>query len=239
MNLPTRVSLRVGPDGPTCSFTALLNYFIAPHKGDRVLLQVPKYGQVGVIVTEVFHFVPLPDDESACLLITMPIISEHYDDMLSVLDWFKAMYGVDDIQADNEPELYYKFYRNLIHVLGLTKTPQPVVDYDPVAIKVFAEACRAIVLAELKPSPAELPVALTGFNPTIQHLHELVLSRRQEEPDGANMLAIIKTWEQLLNQKKLMLWTATIEDCLKFAQVVFARLPSIPPDRLPPTLRTE
>lgn len=231
--------LQAGPSGPACSFTALLNYSVSPHKGDRVLLQVPKYGQVGVVVADVYHFAPLPDEDPACLLMTTPIITEHYDDMLSVLDWFKAVYDVEDIQAQEEPESYYKFYRNLIHVLGLTKTPQPVVDYDPVAIKVFAEACRAVVLAELKPSPAEVQIALAGFNPTIQHLHELVLSRRQKEPGGANMLAVVKTWEQLLNQKKLMPWVATIEDCLKFAQIVFARLPSIPPDRLPPTLRTE
>lgn len=235
MILPVRVGLRVGIDGPACSFTAHLKFRTRPHKSDKVLLQIPGLGQVGIAVADFCHFASA-GEEPACLVLCTPVLVETYDQLLQTLDWFKATYEVEDFDAEAEPELYYKFYRNLIHVLGLTKVVQPVVAYDPAEIKVFAEACRAVLVAELKPSEPELVLAIQGFNPTIQHLHELVLSRRKEEPDGANMLAVVKTWEQLLNSKKLMKWTASVEDCINYARIVFGRLPSI--TNLPATLRS-
>lgn len=238
MKLPVRVGLRVGIDGPACSFTAHFAFSTPPHKGDKLLLTVPGQGQVGMVVADLCHFIPV-DEEPVSLVICTPLLLENYDQLLQTLDWFKATYEVEDFDADSEPELYYKFYRNLIHVLDLTKVAHPLVAYDPVEIKIFAEACRAVLLAELKPDEKELSMAMLGFNPTIKHLHELVLSRKKEEPDGASMLAIIKIWEPLLNQKKMMAWKASVEDCLAYARVVFARLPSIPSGKLPTTLRTE
>lgn len=237
MILPVRVGLRVGIDGPACSFTAHLKFKVRPHKGDKILLHVPSQGQVGVSVVEVYHFVSASEKPVALILCT-PLILDHYDGMLATLDWFKATYSVEDCSSDEEPELYYKFYRNLIHVLGLTKVASPVVQYTSDDIRVFAEACRAVLLAELKPTDDELPMAISGFNPTIKHLHELVLSRRQEEPDGANMLNIVKVWEQLFNQKKLMQWDAPIDRCLNYAKLVFARLRSLPSSKLPEFLRS-
>lgn len=235
MKLPVRVGLRVGIDGPACSFTAYLAFRCRPHKGDKILLSVPGQGQVGMVVADFCHFVSA-GEKPACLAICTPLLVETYDELLATLDWFKATYLVEDFDAEAEPELYYKFYRSLIHVLDLTKVATPLVGYDPADIKVFAEACRAVLVAELKPAEPELVTAIQGFNPTIQHLHQLVLSRRKEEPEGANMLQVVKTWEQLLNSKKLMKWTASVEDCLAYARIVFGRLPSI--TNLPATLRS-
>lgn len=241
MNLPTRIGLQVIGSGgnPACSFTVFFRYVFTPSKGDRILLQIPRQGQTGIAVAEVFHFVPVEEDEPACLILTAPIVVDSYDNMLEILDWFKATYAIEGIQADAEPELYYKFYRNLVHILGLTKVAAPLVEYDAVSIKVFAEACRVVLLAELKPSPDETEAALVNFNPAVRHLHELVLGRRVEEPDGASMLAVVKAWEFLINPKKSMQWLATVEDCFSYIKVVFDRLRSIPADKLPPILRIE
>lgn len=235
MKLPVRVGLRVGIDGPACTLTAYFRFRSCPRKGDKIFLLIPTQGQVGFIVTEVCHFVSA-DEDPIILILCAPLIFNHYDAMLAALDWFKATYVVENFDADAEPELYYKFYRNLIHVLGLTKVVQPLVGYDPTDIKLFAEACRAVLLAELRPAETELSTAIQGFNPAIQHLHELVLDHRKAEPDGANMLAVVKTWEQLFNPKKLMQWTASTEDCIAYARIVFERLPSI--TNLPNTLRS-
>lgn len=239
MILPTRITLRTGNDGPVCSFTALFKFNLVPQRGHKLIFVTPGHRQVGVVIDDVCHFVPEGDDEPVCLCFTTPLVIEEYDDLLRVVDWFKATYEVQDFSSMVEPEPYYKFYRRVAWLLGLSKTTGPKIGYDPQDVKVFAEACRSVILAELNPSDEETNFALVGFNPSIRYLYELVLDRKREEPDGADMLLVIKTWEQLLNSSKMMQWSASDENCLKFARVVFARHPSIPPDHLPSILRTK
>jgi hypothetical protein len=108
------------------------------------------------------------------------------------------------------------------------------VAYDPTAIKIFAEACRAVLLAELDPAPDE--IAYNSYNQAILDLHSLVLARRSQEPHGAEMLGVIKEWEPQLNPQGRIAWRATVEQCLRHARVIFAKLRSIPADRLPKPL---
>lgn len=236
--IPTQIDVRVGPDGPTCSFTAHLPFLGMPSIGHRIIVE-PE-GQFGLTICEVYHFIPSTheNEDANCLIITTPLLMDGYDQMLRTLDWFKALYNVENVRSSElNPELYYKFYRNLVHVLGLTHDPHPTVNYDPVAIKIFAESCRAVMLAELDlAGEAEINAAIPTYNPVIQVLHTMVLERKKEEPDGANMMALIKAWEPLINSNRSIPWDASVEQCLESARLVFKKLPSIPLDRLPQSL---
>jgi hypothetical protein len=235
--LPVRIELRAGPSGPACSFTTSLPFNIAPTVGHKVLFDVSKR-QLGVVVGDVCHFVPSGGEEPTCLVLTLPLSLESNDDMLRVLDWFKALYTIYDFKADcDRPDSYYSFHRSVIHVLGLTDDPQPKVGYDPTAIKVFAEACRSVLLAELAPSIVDWDAVNVGYNDMIVDLHRLVMSRRRVEPDGAEILGIIKIWEPMINPNKKFVWGASAADCIKQAKLVFAKLRSVPMDRLPKPLR--
>jgi hypothetical protein len=226
--------LKVGLGGPSCSFTANIAFAVTPSKGDRLLVALPDLGQVGITITEVCHFL---SSEPTCLFITSPLIVHHYDQMLMVIDWFKLTYEVDGFESEDQPAPYYKFYRSLINLLGWSKVADPIVRYDPVEIKIVAEACRAVALAELRPD--EFMISGVSLNPMIQSFHSLVLNSKKTEPDGARLLGLVKAWEKLFNSKKLITWDASGEECLEAARFIFGRLNSIPADRLPITLRIQ
>lgn len=229
-----RIRIQAGIDGQSCDFTVRLSFRIPPVKGDTILL--PDADQTPLVVASLYHFVAI-DKKSTCLYVVTPLLVDSYDLMLRTIDWFKANFEVEDFRAENEPASYYRFYRNLVHVLGLGQKACPKVDYDQNHIRVFAEACRAVILAELKPQPAEFDAALLGLNPTVEHLHKLVLEKRRTEPDGADMLSLVKEWEARSNQKQLMQWQASVGECLEYAKLVFSRWKAIPLDFLPPTVR--
>jgi hypothetical protein len=236
--LPVRFELRAGLDGPACGFTAHLPFSVSPQPAHKILFDA--VGQQGVTILTVYHFLPdksSDEEPPTCLVVTAPLVLDSYDQMLKVMDWFKALYQVEDFQADrDQPEPYYSFYRSLVHVLDVKDQPQPLVAYDPTSIKIFAECCRAVVLAEYNPGQEEFQQATLGFNVLIERLHKVVLDHKSQEPDGADMLTVIKEWEAFLNPKKTLTWQAPIDRCIAFAVLLFSKLRSIPADRLPKTI---
>jgi hypothetical protein len=158
--------------------------------------------------------------------------------MLRLLDWFKAMYEVVDLRSNtSSPATYYSFYRSLVNLMGLTEHVNPKVTYDMMNIKVFAESCRAIILAELGISDDELIAGISSYNDIIQLLHTMVLERKRDEKDGADMFLLIKRWERSINANETVKWEASHESCVNAARLVFGRLPSIPYECLPKPLR--
>lgn len=234
ITVPLRVRIQAGVDGPSCDFTVRLSLCVPPTKGDHIIL--PDRGMSPLVVAGLYHFVAI-GEEPAFLCVVTPVLAESYDAMLRTLDWFKANFEVEDFAAEDEPVTYYRFYRNLVHVLGLTGQSAPLVGYDPNQIRVFGEACRAVILAEMEPEAGVFDMALVGLNPTVEHLHKLVLERRVAEPDGADMLAVVKEWEGRSNQKQVMSWRASVDACLRSAKLVFGRWKTIPIDYLPSTIK--
>lgn len=234
ITIPVRVRAQAGLDGPCCDFTVRLSFYVTPSKGDHIML--PDGVQSPLVVAGCYHFVS-PTEEPTCLCVVTPLVVDTYDAMLRTLDWFKANFEVEDFAAGTEPASYYRFYRNLVHVLGLTNQATPLVSYEPNHVRVFGEACRAVMLAEMAPSEAEFDVALVGLNSAVEHLHKLVLERKTAEPDGADMLAVVKEWEGRSNKKQLMQWRATVAECIRYAGLVFGRWKTIPQDFLPSTIK--
>ena len=238
MILPVRMALQVGPDGPSCSFTTNLPFAVTPGVGHHLAVRStggPVVFNMLLRVTSVCHFVT-EDKDAACLVETAACPFPDYDKMLERLDWFKAVYGVDDIMGNTEPESYYKFYRSVLHVLGLTKHPYPVIAHDPVDIKIFAEACRSVILAELPDGHGR------DLSDLMMSAHRLVHFRKTVEPDGARMLGVVKKLEpeirhDLSDTMRDLRWEAPTEKCLDVARGVFAKLHSIPSNKLPEPLR--
>ncbi len=208
---------------------------VRPQKGDRVLWQ-----DEAVLVAEIDHFLD-PAQEPICLIITATILTQNYDALLRTLDWFKANYEVVDVNADSTPELYYSFYRSVVHVLGQTALSRPLIAYDPLAIKIVAESCRAVILAEVAPMAEAFPAVnlslAADYNKPIQHLHELILAQRPLAPAGADLFEVLKIWEAQINPQKELRWIASVDQCVMYAKLVFARLKSVPVSALPLTLR--
>lgn len=232
--LPVRMTLQVGPDGPSCSFTTNLQFVSAPGAGHHLAIRSadgPVVFNMLVRVVGVCHFIT-EDKEAACLVDTAPCPMPDYDRLLERLDWFKAIYGVDDIEGNTEPESYYKFYRSVLHILGLTKHPYPIIAHDPDHIKVFAEACRSVILAELGEDTDR------DLSDLMMSAHRLVHPRKIVEPDGARMLGVVKKLEQeARNSLGDLKWDAPPEKCLDVASRVFSRIRSIPSEKLPEPLR--
>lgn len=227
MIVPIQIDLRVGLKKQSCTFIAHVSLEAMPDVGHRLVIEHDRR-QIGTTVSEICHFIS--ETKNSYLLITHPIILSEYDEMLKILDWFKALYKVENIYAsDADPELYYKFYRNLIHVLNLTNDPNPIVKYDPTSIKIFAEASRAVWAAEILKDniPHEESFLISRLNGAIKTLHAMVLERKKLEPDGANMLSLIKIWERTINQDSRIGWNASVQDCLSKAKEIFHNLPSV------------
>ncbi len=231
MDLPVRLGLQVGSDGPTCAFTAFLPFAAPPGIGHWLIVKVPDPIDwiMRVRVTDICHF--LGNEESCLVTVGSPMMATDYDQLLTILDWFKATYKAEDISGSAEPEGYYRFYRSLLHVLDLTHVPSPTVGFEPEEIKLFAEACRAVVLAESQ-------IDQDALNDMIVALHRMVSARKPFDPDGTPILGIVKVWEgRITKVLGELAWAASPEECIAAARSVFLRIKSIPPEKLPKTLR--
>lgn len=237
-------------DGPGCNFTAHLHFAIRPFRGDKIIVSTPGK-QSGVVVADVCHFPGAGEDDAGCLLTASPLVVDNYDEMLQVVDWFKATYQVDDFSAAEEPASYYKLYRTVVKTLDLGKVAAPIVGYSPSSIKLFAEVCRAALVAEtihiasgvledtIKRAEANnisktavASAIASRFSPQIEELHRIVLFHKKANPGGAPMLLVVKEWEATLDQK-YRAWQS--DSCVEYAKPLLAELKSIVD--VPKTLR--
>lgn len=230
-------TLRAGIDGPACSFTSHIPFSLPPSVGHTIILECQD--QIGTAIVQIYHFIPSDADKtSAVLLNTAPIIFDDSEKMLRMLDWFKAIYHVEDIKSDtSRPDPYYSFYRSLVNILDLSKVPSPKVDYDRTKVKVFAECCRAVILAEMEWDEDEFETAVPLYNDNIASLHNMIIGCKSGEPDGADMLSLVRRWERSINEDGAFKWEAPVQSCQKIAKYLLRQLPSIKPENLPATLR--
>ncbi len=190
-----------------------------PHVGDYILFE--SHRQLTTKVLYLCHYSPEP----GYIIITEPIVCESYDDMLINLDWFKSTFSIVDIKSDDGPQSYYIFYRSVLQLLNRSSEVDPCVDTDPVSIKIFAEACRAVLVAQLGPD--------VDFNQIITDLHMLIIARKTNETCGVKILPIIKVWEQKINESGSIKWTVSLAQCRQAAKLIFSKLKSISSDRHP------
>ena len=230
--VPTRIELRASQDGTVCSFTIMVPYVVRPMISDHIVFDFTPQ-----LTTKIIVFCHYAVSDSACLAITDPILCNAYDDLLMCLDKFKAEYKIIDIKSDRQPHSYYILYRSVLELLDLSKEINPIVIPDPVSIKIFAEICRSVLLAELcgdqSIESAKIMPLYSNFNQAIADLHMMVNKRKKNEPNGVLILPVIKEWEQKININNKINWNATSLQCKAVARMVFSKLHSISADKLP------
>lgn len=240
LSLPVRVELQVGvhSGGPACSLTLPnIPFSLKPAVGDYVLLCEQTEQPFALCVKAVAHYTQPP----SAIVLTRPIPCETYDDMLENLDWFKARYEVEDIQAEEAPEPYYVLYRTVVHLLEITDDVH-IIRYDPDRVKVLAETCRTIWIANLLscrentngrlPLRADVADLLQSTNNQIEAFHRLVFGYRQQHPKGPDLRRVIKEWDSVVNPDGELNWNVDDDLCRFIGGVIFDRLKCEKPEFL-------
>jgi hypothetical protein len=220
--IPLRVGL-VSPDAQV-AFNISIKVLYPPHIGDKIVLD-----EHLLRVTEVFHF---PAEEPAALWRTASLAFDDADKFYRALDFFKSKFEIADLAADNErTDTHYTFFRKVVNLLGLQQTHNPYLEReDKDGLRLFAEAVRAVLMAEFED---DFETGYTNYNGAIENLLQTVIERKRDPKAKLEMYHIIKTWELVLNHSGKTKWTAPLEKCRAAARTTFARLRSIPLDRLP------
>jgi len=241
--LPVRVELQVGvhQGGPACSLTLSdISFVFRPVSGDFVILAKDTEEPFVLSIKAVAHYT----EPTSVMVLTKPIHCESYDEMLETLDWFKARYQIEDFQSAEAPEPYYVLYRTVVHLLGI-KDDVPIVRYDPDLVKVLAETCRTIWIANMYSRSGEtngkLPLRsdilekLPDTNGQIETLHRIVFGNRQQKPNGPELRHVLKEWDESVNANRNLNWDVDDDFCQFVGKIVFSRLKCEKPD----FLRTE
>lgn len=236
IQLPVRVELRVRTlEKSTCSFT-IISYPFAflPNRGDHIVFE----NKLFVTVSQCIHFGSFAtphEEDPITLVVTNPYFFDEYDSLLRSLDWFKDNYHIDDISAEERPAPYYSFYRSLLRLLGWVG--QDKLSYDKHIIKLFSEGCRTILLAERFLDSEVTTTAVDGifgeYSDELLKLNQLVLSKKVSDPQGVDILNIIKEWEIQFNPNCSIEWSADLETCQQVGRIVFNRIHSLPGDIIP------
>lgn len=232
--VPIHFTLNADQQGSSCSFTAHVPIVRPPQLRERLLFTFPLQEepyQRGTLITDVCHFTTEPP---TILYLTAPLQFDNNDELLHALDYFKATYQTENFSGNTQPASYYLFYRLLVNLLGLAGEARPYLTYDPLAIKIVAEACRSIIITEH--TERDQPLQAAFLTTCVQSFHTMVSQQRVYDPDKADLLAVVKRWEATINIHKWQ-WKVPVAACVTTAKLVYARLPSIPPDRLPPGVR--
>jgi hypothetical protein len=221
MLIPIRIGL-VSPEA-NCAFNIAAKFLYPPRVGEKIVLD----GNTLRIV-EIFHF--LADDPTVLVRVT-PLTLETQDQFYKTLDHFKAKYELYDLVANNEQtESYYMFFRKVVNLLGLQQTPNPYLEReDKDALRIFAEAARAVLLAEFE---EDYEAGFVAYNGAIEQLLRIAIARKAAHEGNLEIYPIIKEWETVLNHSGQK-WTASLDKCRAAARISFARLRSIAPDKLP------
>ena len=217
-----RIELKLADAHSICNFTIKAPFVATPAKGDIIIIEFKT--RIALKIKSICHFV---DDPICSLLVTDSIVCEDYDDILKHLDWFKAKYDVTDIQSEEQPRSYYVFYRTLLKLLGKTKDVNPTIKSDADSIKILAEVCRSILLAQISIDNAS--VSVNDVSAQIESLHNDILRKKRSDSDKILLLDVIKTWEHKINTKNWQ-WNVTDDSCHYWLLKSFSRLKSISVD---------
>lgn len=235
MELSVRVKLQT-PQGAFCSFTASgVPFLYSPSPGDFIILN---FGDDLSFVAKIKNSVHYCLGDPVSLIDVDDYKCSSYDHMLKIIDCFKAEYRVEAFDSsDKNPESYYAFYRSVIRLMGLDHQRNPVLTPVPSQIKVFAESCRAVVLGELFKagiqSEREFDKAFRAYNPVVQDLHDLVLSKKKSDDDQIPIFELLREWEPMLNPNKKITWDADPSSYIAAGKMVFSRIKSLAEDEIP------
>lgn len=228
ISLPVRVELQAGTDSSlACSLTLpSFDFMVRPVSGDFLLLSKDTDTPLVVSVRALAHY-----DDSTAFVWLQPIISANYDEMLAQLDWFKSRYEIEDIISPQNPEPYYVLYRTVINLLDI-QGDSPYIVYDPDLVKIFAETCRTVWIANLYKSSTNgrLPLRdgileqVSETNGAIQALHQMIFEYRTQYPQGIAIRRIIKDWDSLVNEDKDLTWNVDDDLCGFIGGIIFSRL---------------
>jgi hypothetical protein len=228
ISLPVRVELQAGTSlDMTCSLTLpSFDFVVRPVTGDFLLLSKETEKPVVIGIRAIAHY-----DDGTAFLWLQPIICDNYDDMLIQLDWFKTRYEIEDITSPQSPEPYYILYRTVLGLLNLDGD-SPHIVYDPDLVKIFAETCRTVWIANLYRSDTNgrLPLredilkSVSETNDAIQVLHQMIFGSRSQYPNGIAVRRVIKDWDALINQDKCLTWDVDDDLCEFIGGVIFSRL---------------
>lgn len=223
MKLPVRVELHSNPSDLVCSFTIFFEFGKEPSNGDKIFIS----NDICLSIAYHLHY-----DDASFLIMTRPFVAGEYDDALRVLDWFKAHYTLQDAKATAKPAPYYRFYRGVAILMGLDKVERPVLKYDQEYCKIFAESCRSVLVAETLENQNAIHIdrvheLRVGFNPLIESLHNIILGRKRSDPDGVEILDLVRQWFSNCILPELA-WESLPENCKIVAQIVFQKLRSTP-----------
>lgn len=230
MIVPTRVGLKSGDT--ICLFTIDLDFLLNPSVGNFVVFDVST-GDIKTVETKVTHICHyFPNDDAAVILDY--IECDKYDDMLLILDWFKYKYELRDIVSESDPQSYYILHRLILQLLGRSKEPQSLLNIDTDSVKIFAEACRAVIIAQFYNGDEYESIHIHNTNQAVVDLHSLILAEKKCAMNGyIKIINVIKIWESLLNKNGIIKWDVDIKECKRVARFVFGRLRSIPANLLP------
>jgi|3_EtaG_2_1085321.scaffolds.fasta_scaffold00152_11 hypothetical protein len=229
--LPVRVELQVGiHSGSTCSLTIPnIAFSMRPVAGDFVILTNEGDDPFALSIKAVAHYT----NPSSAMVLTKEITCDDYDEMLVTLDWFKARYEIEDFRAAAAPETYYVLYRTVIHLMDI-QDDVPLVRYDSDAVKVLAETCRTIWIANQcrvsgesngrPPTRVEITDRLSDTNPDIETFHRLVFGYRQQYPSGVELRQVLKEWNISVNENNEYDWDVDDDLCRFVGGIIFGRL---------------
>lgn len=211
MELPVHIKLT--HEEAECSFTAYINFQVTPQVGHKIIIELES--QLICQIIDIWHFLA-PESN---LIVTRPLVCSSYNELLTILDYFKASGKPTDFQSNVEPKSYYLFYRSVISALGLTEIVRPMLTNDPFRARVFVEVCRAIATASV----------LITLDHEVESLFGLVLCSK--EPLA--MLMVVQEFEEMINPDNLFKWDASDEAVEKCLTTAFEGMPNLPREFLP------
>lgn len=237
MKLSVRIKLRT-PEEAYCSFVVSgISFLYPPNRGDIIILN---FDDCEDFITRVSHNLHYCTEPSAVVVYAEDFRCKSYDSMLLMFDMFKSTYPIESFDSsDKEPETYYVFYRNIIKMLGISSA-SPTINATRDNIKVLAECCRSIILGELYKegieSEAEFDKAYSTYNPLIKELHNIVINEKLKS-DNVLIFDIIREWEPLINNNKVIKWDADFDIYVRTAHMVFSRVKSLDKNKYPEILK--
>lgn len=217
IELDVRWELVSSDSGTNCMFTIKSPFACQPAKGDFIILEA---NQRSIIkINCICHYMT---SEPTSVILLDQLECGSYDSLLTWLDWFKANYELKDVESSSSPKSYYVLYRNMMHLLGMTKIDKPIIDDNPHASKIIAETCRALILVENPLIKAE------ELSFIVQKMHYCIIEQKKVARDKLYMLDVIKSWDHLINRSGTYKWNCDLALYKSKMAEVFENLKSIP-----------
>lgn len=223
MIVTVNVTISVLSSGIWCRFDIeQASVEIPVSRGDRfIFCKDPKVIGVVAGTDYMWHLHSGISDEDESTTIRVDVTAEDYDEMLRQVAHFRTNNVISNFSSNDVPASYYLLYRSAMEVLGWTA---PTCNESQ--IHEFAEACRAVVLAEIE-DDTEFWGAYINLNFKTSQL-ETILLQILNENKQIDLLRAVKVWEQcLVNSEGSAKWTASVEKCKQTAEKIQTRFPKI------------